>query len=47
MGSELFTYPYPLKVQARPSRNQRLATQSKVSEREEISVLLQSLNKHK
>ena len=29
-GGELFTCPYPLKVQARPPRDQRLATQSKV-----------------
>ena len=29
-GGELFTCPYPLKVQARPPRDQRLAIQSKV-----------------
>ena len=28
---ELFTRPYPFKVQTRPPRDQRLATQSKVS----------------
>ena len=30
-GAELFMCPYPLKVQARLSRDQRLATQSRVS----------------
>ena len=30
-GGGLFTCPYPLKVQARPPRDQRLATQSRVS----------------
>ena len=30
-GDELFTYPYPLKVQARPPRDKRLAIQSRVS----------------
>ena len=30
-GGELFTCPYPLKVQARPIGDQRLATQSRVS----------------
>ena len=34
MGAELFPCPYPLKVQARPPRDQRLATQSRVSGRE-------------
>ena len=29
--AELFTRPYPFKVQTRPPRDQRLATQSKVS----------------
>ena len=33
-GGELFTCPYPLKIQARPPREQRLATQSRVSGRE-------------
>ena len=32
-GAELFTYPYPLKVQARQSLDQRLATQSRDSGR--------------
>ena len=31
MGAELFTCPYPPKVQARPPRDQRLAPPSKVS----------------
>ena len=30
-GAELFTRPYPLKVQSRPPHDQRLATQSRVS----------------
>ena len=33
-GAEVFTCPYPLKFQARPPRDQRLATQSRVSGRE-------------
>ena len=32
-GTEQYTCPYPLKVQARPPRDQRLATQSRVSGR--------------
>ena len=44
-SAELFTCPYPLKVQARPPRNQRLATQSRVSGREGGKrVLLEFLN---
>ena len=30
VGGELFKYPYPLKVQARPQRNQRPALRSRV-----------------
>ena len=30
-GERLFTCPYPLKVQARPTRDQRLDTQSRIS----------------
>ena len=37
--------PYPLKVQAHPPRDQRLATQSRVLGREKRSMLLQILNK--
>ena len=33
-GAELFTCPYPLKVQACPPQDQRLATQSWVLGRE-------------
>ena len=33
-GAKLFTCPYPLKVQTRPPRDQRRATQSRVSERD-------------
>ena len=33
-GAGLFTCPYPLKVQACPPRDQRLATRSRVSGRE-------------
>ena len=35
-GAELFTCPYPLKVQARPPRDQRLAAQSGASGREGV-----------
>ena len=33
-GAQLFTCPYPLKVQARPPRDQRQAVQSRVSGQE-------------
>ena len=47
--AELFTCPYPLKVQARPLRDQRLATQSRVSWREEKEgaiVILKTIENH-
>ena len=34
VGAELFTCPYPMKVQARPPRDHKLASQSRVSGRE-------------
>ena len=37
-GSELITRPYPLKVQACPPRNRRLATRSRVSGQEGVIV---------
>ena len=36
--AELFTCPYPMKVQAPPPRDQRLATQYRVSGREVVAV---------
>ena len=43
-GGGVFTCPYPLKVQARPPQDQRLAFRSRVSGQEEVlSVLLYSV----
>ena len=43
-GAELFKCPYPLKVQARPPRDQILATQSRVSGWEGKKGVIEILN---
>ena len=41
---KLLTYPYPLKVKGRPPRYQRMATQFRISGREENEGAIDILN---